>query len=370
MAILFRLILVGTLLATAASSVWADELRRFIDTPYTCGRDSEGRVLFASEAQKHNYPITAWSDPFTENICTKRSDLPQGCVATELHDFSFQCGSAGTVQIADLYLNSREGKKFGAHREGNQVVLNGGQQRVLISHLGTDCYGKGLSLADLNRCLVSADQYRLEQISIRLPPGRAPLPANAELSTEVIGDDCGSGLYCSAGYKCSAGGGCVPTNTVDCGNGRSCTQGNKCSVGGGCIPSNTVDCGSGRSCPIGSSCGAKNTCELPVAQINQKEPQPPPEPSTPRWWQEPAGRASWGVLALLLYGAIKESLKPKIPPRYRLLTYGGLAVLEWGIYLVLGINVSEPKIIDVISLNVPLLGATIGFGIYAKLTEA
>ncbi len=247
-----------------AHSACGDEIRRLVDMSYVCGRYSMGRILFSQDSQKHSYEITAWSDPFTENLCYKRSDVPQGCVPTELYDFSFRCGSAGSVHISDFYANSQMGKTFGAHREGDHIVLNGGQQRVLTSQRYGDCFGKGLSPSDISRCIETSDQHRLDQIWINLPAGRVPLPSEAQLTTRAIGDDCGNGLFCGPGNKCSAGGGCVAVNSVDCGNGKSCAAGSKCSLGGGCIPDISVDCGSGHWCPVGQSCGANNSCVGPA----------------------------------------------------------------------------------------------------------
>ncbi len=221
-------ILISAFLVSCSHYARGDEIRRFVDMSYVCGRDSMGRVLFSQESQKQSYEITSWSEPFTENICHKRTDLPQGCIPTELYDFSFRCGSAGSIHISEFYLNSRKGKNFGAHREGNHIVLNGGQQRVLTSHRYGDCFGRGLSLTDTSRCIEGADQYRVDQIWINLPASRAPLPDEAKLTTKVIGDDCGNGLLCNTGNKCSAGGGCVPRDSVDCGKGGWCPVGTIC----------------------------------------------------------------------------------------------------------------------------------------------
>ena len=178
------------------------------------------------------------------------SDVPQGCVATQLYDFSFQCGSVGPVHISDFFPNSQMGKTFGAHREGDQIILNGGQQRVLISHRYGDCFGKGLSLSDTSRCIESSDQSRIDQIWITLPAGRVPLPNETKLTTRAIGDDCGNGLLCNPG--------------------------NKCSIGGGCVPSSSVDCGKGTSCPIGTTCQVSSS-----GTICQRPNSPAPAPSQP-----------------------------------------------------------------------------------------
>jgi hypothetical protein len=279
-----RVLVVLALLAICWQRANADEIRRFVEMSYVCDRDAEGRILFAHDTRKQSYEVTAWSDPFTENICLRRNDMPQGCNPRELYDFSFRCGQAGTVHVGDFYLYAADGRKLGAHRDGDRIALNGGQQRVLISHPVSNCYGRGLSLSDMSACLASADQYRLDQISIKLPPNRAPLPAEVVLTTKVIGDDCGNEFLCNAGLKCSKGGGCVPRENVDCGNGRSCVAGNKCSFGGGCVPLDSVDCGSGRSCPQGTTCGTNSACIRP-AHVDQEQVQTPQSPTG--WHIEP-----------------------------------------------------------------------------------
>lgn len=324
-------------------------------------------MLFAPESKTESYEILNWVDPFTDNICTNRAGLPQGCIATQLYNFSFRCGSAGSVDLIDLYAYSRAGKKFGARREADHLVLSGGQRRVLISHLATDCYGKGLSLADLNRCLVSADQYRIDQIWITLPPGRAPLPDEARLTTKVIGDDCGNGTFCTPRNKCSAGGGCIPNGSVDCGNGRSCNPGSKCSLGGGCIPINSIDCGSGRYCQNGMLCGADNNCQKPPPP-----PGPPVLPHEESWLFRPLPFVQGGagvLFAILVVAWLKAWIAAKVPPQWKLAAFLATATGEGLMSFMVGINFSEPAIIDLIKLNVPI-GVTVAIGFIISPSHA
>jgi hypothetical protein len=75
---------------------------------------------------------------------------------------------------------------------------------------------------------------------------------------------------------------------------------------------------------------------------------------------------SWAIFLFCLYAAIKETVRANAAARYKFFVAFGLAGLEWAIFSMTAINPGEPKIADLISINVPLVGVAIGFGFFLK----
>jgi hypothetical protein len=63
-------------------------------------------------------------------------------------------------------------------------------------------------------------------------------------------------------------------------------------------------------------------------------------------------------------------VKAKTPPRYKFLAAFGLAGVEWGLFALTGMNPNDPKIIDLIAVNIPLVGVAVGFGFFIKHADA
>jgi hypothetical protein len=101
------------------------------------------------------------------------------------------------------------------------------------------------------------------------------------------------------------------------------------------------------------------------------EPMAIPNANESNFMKKPVSEATaWAIFLFCLYAAIKETVKAKAPPQFKFLIAFGLAATEYGIYLISGFNPGDPKIVDVISMNIPLIGVAAGFGFFIRHSDA
>jgi hypothetical protein len=76
------------------------------------------------------------------------------------------------------------------------------------------------------------------------------------------------------------------------------------------------------------------------------------------------------IFLFFLYAAIKETVKSRVPERYKVLAAIGVAAFEFAIYSFIGVSPSDPKIIDVVAMSGPLAVTAAGFGLFPRAYPA
>lgn len=161
----------------------AQEVKRWLEMPYVCGRDRSGRLAIAKHDRRQVYEVISWMEPVQQAFQVNGRD-----VTAQLFEFTFHCGAAQAVHVTDLWLASSAAQRWKAHRRGDSIAFDAGTQRVQVGPSLAQCneeFSRHRNFDQYALCTNRARAPVQKQVWGQFPPSKAPLPEFANVTNRA-----------------------------------------------------------------------------------------------------------------------------------------------------------------------------------------
>lgn len=181
----------------STTTAHAQEVKRWLEMSYVCGRDRSGQVAIAKVNRPQVYEVVSWQQPFQRSY-----QMGSRSATAELFNFQFNCGAAGAVHVMDIWLTTSAAQRLRAFRRGNSIAFTSGTQRVQVGTSASQCNAAFSQHRNFDQYALCMDRARApvqQQVWTSFPPNTAPLPGFARITNRA---NISPGLNMSASEAC------------------------------------------------------------------------------------------------------------------------------------------------------------------------